>query len=118
LGTIHGLNYKVEDIMKKQFAIATLAASSLFLGGCATSFPAGGLLTDVSLPAGATSAANAGAKKGVATCNSYLALVAVGDCTVETAKKNGGITEVTHMDWKANNILGIIGTYTLTVYGK
>jgi hypothetical protein len=79
--------------------------------------PVGGLLTDIQLPVGATSNAEA-SKTGSAKCTSILALVATGDCSMETAKKNGNITSVTHADWKANNILGIIGNYELIVHGN
>jgi hypothetical protein len=57
-------------------------------------------------------------KVGRATCQSYLGLVAVGDASVMTAMKAGGITKIHHVDWEANNILGIIGTYTCVVYGE
>lgn len=95
---------------------AALVGSALVLGGCATAAPLGGLYTDLNLPVSATSAGTAG-KQGSATCQSILTLLATGDCSFEAAKADGGITTVTHADWKANNILGIIGTYTLTVYG-
>jgi len=102
--------------MKKSFA-AVVTVSALMLGGCATSYPIGGILTDVTLPAGVTEHASA-KKTGVAKCQSILALVANGDCSIEAAKKDGGITKVSHVDWKANNILGIIGNYEVRVYGE
>ncbi len=97
----------------------TLVTVSLvaLLGGCATSAPVGGLYTDVTLPMQATSA-QGGTKVGTSQCTSILAMLATGDCSIEAAKANGGITEVTHVDWKANNILGIIGNYTTTVHGN
>lgn len=98
--------------------LSTLAlAASVSLTGCATSMPVGVILTDVTLPAGATANGEA-TKVGRAKCQSILLLVAQGDCSIEAAKADGGITEVTHMDWKANNILGVIGNYELTVYGN
>ncbi|MEJ2670447.1 MAG: TRL domain-containing protein [Gammaproteobacteria bacterium] len=101
--------------MKKLILGGSIIAASL-LTGCASVAPVGGILTDVSLPITATSNAM-GSKTGEATCMSILALVAQGDCSIETAKRNGGIHKVTHVDWKANNILGIIGNYKLIVYG-
>lgn len=97
----------------------TLVTASLLalLGGCATSVPIGGIYTDIALPVQATSA-QGGSKVGTSECTSILAILATGDCSIDAAKANGGITEVTHVDWKANNILGIIGTYTTTVYGN
>ena len=102
--------------MKKVLFGSSVLAASL-LTGCATVAPVGGLYTDVSVPLVATSNA-VGQKQGEASCMSILALVAQGDCSIEAAKKNGGIRNVTHVDWKANNILGIIGNYKVVVYGE
>ncbi len=48
----------------------------------------------------------------------FLGMVAIGDASIEAAKKNGGITKVHHVDWAVENILGIIGKYRVTVYGE
>lgn len=102
--------------MKRLLAGGAIAAT-LGLSGCATPFPVGGLYTELDLPIAVTANGEA-SRSGVATCRSVLALVATGDCSIETAKRNGGITDVTHVDWKARNILGVIGDYELTVYGN
>jgi len=102
-------------INKKNLFSAVFAAA--MVSGCATPVPVGGLFTDVTLPLQAT-AGSGGSKTGTAVCNSYLGMLSTGDCSIATAKANGGISTVTHMDWQANNILGLIGTYTLTVYGN
>jgi len=57
-------------------------------------------------------------KVGTATSQSYLGMIAVGDSSIQTAAKNGGITKISHVDWKVKNILGFIGEYTVTVYGE
>jgi len=44
-----------------------------------------------------------------------LCQTAIGDCSIEAAKKNGGITKVNNVDWDANNILGIYGSYKVIV---
>ena len=103
--------------MLKAMKVSVLAAGLVLLQGCATSVPVGGLFTDIQLPVSVT-ANGAGDKMGVAKCKSMLGMVATGDCSLEAAKKQGNITEVSHVDWKANNILGIIGEYELVVYGK
>ena len=103
--------------MLKTVKVIGIAAASFLLQGCATSVPVGGILTDVQLPVSVTSNGNA-TKVGVAHCESFLGLLATGDCSIEAAKKQGGITEVTHIDWKANNILGVIGKYELQVHGR
>lgn len=102
--------------MKVKFAIFSLIIGTLT--GCATSFPMGSIYTDVSLPVEATGAAGRATKVGTTECKSILALVATGDCSIEAAKKQGGITTVDHVDWHAENILGVIGKYKVTVYGN
>ncbi len=102
----------------KKLILGSMIAASVTLTGCATSYPVGGLYTDVNLPIAATANNGDASKSGTATCQSILSLVAQGDCSIEAAKKNGGITKVHHVDWDANNILGIIGNYKLTVYGN
>lgn len=59
------------------------------------------------------------AKVGKATATSYLWVVVVGDCSVATAMKNGGITRIHHVDTEFNAILsGIYGKFTTVVYGE
>jgi predicted small secreted protein len=101
----------------KKIIISTLLASAFTLTGCATSHPVGALYTDINVPVTATSNADA-SKTGTATCKSYLAMIAMGDCSIDAAKRNGNISRVSHVDQKANNILGLIGTYTVTVKGE
>lgn len=100
---------------KKLMCLSTAAIIGLFTS-CATPLPYGAIMTDVTMPCAATSA-TPGKKIGTASCQSVLGLVATGDASIATACRNGGITRISHVDWKANNILGIIGTYTCTVYG-
>ena len=98
------------------FALFGVALTTLC--GCATTMPVGGVYTDVKLPVTATSEGGGSEKVGMAECMSVLALVATGDCSIEAAKKNGGITKVYHVDWEANNILGVIGKYKVVVHGE
>jgi hypothetical protein len=95
-----------------------VAVLAIFVAGCATPYPVGSLYTGVKLPVTATSNSGKGLKMGVAECQSILGLVAIGDASIEAAMRNGGITEVHHIDWEAENILGIIGKYKTIVYGK
>jgi hypothetical protein len=101
-------------------SICYLAATAAIVGmvsGCASPMPMGALYTQLKLPVAVTSN-GVGKKEGVAECKSILALVATGDCSIEAAKKNGGITKVTNVDWEAESVLGIIGNYKLRVYGE
>lgn len=101
--------------MKKLFGLFVLAA--LFTG-CASQVPIGLVVTDNTLPLQVGDASAKCTKVGTATSQSYLSMVAVGDCSIEAAAKNGGITKINHADWKVKNILGFIGEYTTTVYGE
>ena len=92
-------------------------ACGLFVSGCASSYPSGVWFTDLKLPVGATSNSVA-TKVGTAESKSYFGLIATGDSSIETAKRNGGIRSVSHVDWEAHNVLGVIGTYKVTVYGE
>lgn len=99
----------------KSLCIAALAAT--MFTGCATTYPIGGLYQELKMPVCATANGKA-TKVGTAECKSILGLVAMGDASIETAKKSAGITEVTHVDWEVENLLGIIGKYKVIVYGN
>lgn len=103
----------------KKFASFSLVLALVFvIGGCATPFPYGIVYTGVNSPIAVGSGNVSYSKVGTATSKSYFGLVATGDASIEAAKNNGGISEVKYVDYKAENILGIIGTYTTTVYGN
>ena len=72
--------------------------------------PAYDLTTETSAPAAV--------KMGRATCKSILGLVAIGDCSLEAAKKAGGISRVAAVDYEYENIIGLYATYTLRVSGQ
>ena len=96
----------------KKSALIALASAAALLAGCATSQPVGVLYTNVSVPVAVTHAqSNTRLKVGVATCTSVFSLVAVGDASIAAAMKNGDITKVHSVDWKAENTLGVIGKY-------
>ena len=99
----------------KMMAVLTLLA---FTVGCATTVPVGSVYTGVKLPVIATANGGQAPKVGTSTCTSVLTLFAWGDASIDAAMKNGGITKVHHVDWDVSNVLGIIGTYKLTVYGE
>jgi hypothetical protein len=103
--------------MKRFWFVFALGAVGMLMG-CATLIPMGGLYTGAKLPGMATSNSGVSTKTGEAQCISVLALVAVGDCSIDAAKKNGGITKVYNVDWDVRNILGIYGTYKVIVSGE
>lgn len=97
--------------------IVALGAVVLLMS-CAMLVPMGSVYTGVKLPMVATANGGASPKTGEATCVSVLGLVALGDCSIEAAKKNAGITKVTHVDWDVQNILGVYGKYKVIVAGE
>ncbi len=101
--------------MKK--VLGLLAFAALFTG-CATQTPIGFILTDNTLPLQVGDASAKSTKVGTATSQSYLMMIAVGDSSINTAARDGGITKINHVDWKVKSMLGIIGEYTTTVYGE
>ncbi len=105
--------------MKKLIASIPLIVLTVFFAGCATPIPVGIAFTDVQFPVLATNnPITEETKKGVSTCESFLGLIAVGDASIEEAAEEAGITKITHIDWDAKNVLGVYGTYTVTVYGE
>lgn len=105
--------------MKKTISFVALSLAAVALSSCAgivNNRPVGALYADVADPVAiSTSSAS---RTGEAKATSYLGLVALGDCSIDAAKKAGGITTVSSVDVKRKNILGIITTYTTVVRGN
>lgn len=97
------------------FILALTAA----LFGCASGIsPVSGILySDVKAPLAVTDAEK-GSKTGTAVCKSYLGAVATGDCSIDAAAKQGGITKIKHVDFKTENYFLIFAKYTVIVYGE
>ena len=58
-----------------------------------------------------------GSKTGEASSESILGLVAWGDCSAQTAAKNGGLKVINHADYKRFSVLGFYSKFTTVVYG-
>lgn len=104
--------------MKKRVGLyVVLLALALMVAGCATPFPMGAFYTGIQSPVAAGSGDLTYSKVGTSVSKSYLSLIATGDSSIAAAKANGNIRVVKFVDYKSENILGIIGTYTTYVYG-
>ena len=104
--------------MKKIAVLLGLVAFLAFpLAGCGTFLPAGALYVGAKAGIGAGGGDLSYSKTGTAESISYLGLVAVGDASIQTAAKNGGITKIKFVDYEVWNILGIYGEYKTIVYG-
>ena len=57
-------------------------------------------------------------KEGKAVCWNVLGIAAWGDCSVEAAKKAGGISKVATVDKENFGILGIVFKTTVVVKGE
>lgn len=101
--------------MKKLLVVMALAC--FVLGGCASYMPLGVIYTGVQGPMAAGGGAVKYSKVGKSEAQSVLGIIATGDASIQTAVKNGGITTIKYVDYHVENILGVIGKYTTTVYG-
>jgi hypothetical protein len=104
--------------MIRVMTAAVLCGVAVLLAGCAMPWPMGLGYSKMSVPVTATDNVGKATKIGTAECQTYLNIVALGDASIEAAKKNGGITKVHHVDWSVDNVLGVIGKYKVTVYGE
>jgi hypothetical protein len=102
--------------MKKIIALSSIVAAAALLASCATPFAVGTLYTGTTTGLSATG--GAGTKTGQACTTSILSVVATGDGSIAAAKADGRITNVTSVDYSANNILGIYGQYCTIVKGN
>lgn len=104
--------------MKKNLCV--IATAGLLLSGCSfvTSPVSGAFYTDVKTPVLiADGKVSPNAKVGEATCKVIFG-VAVGDCSIETAAKNGNISKVQAIDSETFNVLWVYGTYKVKVVGE
>ncbi|MFZ5724296.1 MAG: TRL domain-containing protein [Pseudomonadota bacterium] len=96
-----------------RFALLPVLAGSLLLSGC---------YINLSTPAPAFTVkldADSAPKQGSATCTGFLWAFATGDCSVDTAMKNGRISKVHHVDGKTKVILyGAYSEGTVVVHGE
>lgn len=60
----------------------------------------------------------ASTKTGKATQSGILGVVTTGDSSIEAARKAGDVNRISHIDYHASHILGIIGDCTTIVYGE
>jgi hypothetical protein len=105
--------------MKRLVGILSLFAI-VFMAGCgaySVSPVTGFLYSDVKGPWSAPSVGNS-TKVGRATAQSIFGLIATGDASIETAAKSAGITKIHHVDYESKNLLGIVATWTVVVYGE
>ncbi len=93
--------------MKKITQFLGLAVVAAMISSCS-----------ITVPVAATSNP-VGGKVGKASGNCYLNLVCVNvDASIMTAAKNGGISKISTVDYKYDDLLGIIQTHECIVTGE
>ena len=98
-------------------ATLTLAVALGFSFACVQSPTGPGLIyMDVKGPLGPGDGVEV-SKRGQACANTFLALFATGDASIEAAKRAGGITQITTLDHHSTNVLGF-GSFCTIVYGR
>ncbi len=99
--------------------IAALITLVFALNGCAmVRAPATGFFyTDTQ--SGMDSTSNqAGNRIGVSCLTTILGLVATGDASIESARRNGGITLISSVDETSQSYVGVYGKYCVVVRGR
>ena len=54
-----------------------------------------------------------GQKTGEACAQNYFGIIAVGDATIESAKRDGGVSTVKEVSYQSSNILGVASFCTV-----
>lgn len=99
----------------KTLVLAVLSTTALVLTSCGVP-RVGCIYTDVKNPLEVGPGTSM--RTGTSTSTVYCGLVALGDASIDTAKRNGRITKVASVDEQVKTILGIVTTYTTTVRGN
>ncbi|MCZ7582726.1 MAG: TRL-like family protein [Deltaproteobacteria bacterium] len=95
------------------FVVAISAMACAYAQSPVTGFVYG----NVQGPLTVTDLENA-SKKGMGTCKSVLGIISWGDCSIEAAAQQGGITKVRHVDFDSLNVIFVYAAYTTIVYGE
>jgi hypothetical protein len=106
-------------LTKQTSLLAALALFTAGISGCAMAGP--GLLTGgiyQGYTVGSSVGPGAPGKTGESCAMSILGAVAIGDASVDAAKKAGGITQVATIDHESFSILGIYGNVCTVVKGS
>ncbi len=104
--------------MKK---FTTLLVMFLGLAGCAStgwnSKTGYGLYISTVEPVTVTSSTK-GTRAGSSCSHNILGIAAVGNASIDQAKKNAQVSSVTHVDQYYDNIFGLYGRVCTAVYGN
>jgi hypothetical protein len=104
--------------MRKIMIAAVLIAVSQLAMACAMAkSPVTGVwYTNVKAPEAV--GAGPAVKSGESCATSILGLIAVGDASIDAARKAGGIVDVAYVDSQSFSLLGLFATYCVQVRGR
>ena len=97
--------------------IMLLALALVFLGGCSSKAGLVGAIY-AGYTEGLTSTAQVSVKKGESCAMSILGLLAIGDASIDTARRAGGIRSISSVDEQYTNVIGIYASKCTIVRGK
>lgn len=97
--------------------VLVLAIAVLFTSCASTGPTGGGLYHDIKYGINANDSENA-SKTGTACQSSILGLFGFGDASIDTAKKESGITKVSSIDASSFNVLGLYNKYCSIIKGN
>ncbi|MDH5477686.1 MAG: TRL-like family protein [Nitrospinota bacterium] len=106
--------------MKKVLLFAVLVAMVPMVSGCLASVrtPITGILfTDVKGPESVGDGGDV-SKSAEVCATSIMGWVAVGDASIEAAKKSGGISEIAFVDYHSTSVMGVFAKYCVRVSGR
>lgn len=107
-------------MFKKSLQTITVAAAVVTASGCAavaSPVGQGALFTSVQGPVTATPN-SAVSKVGESCASNVLGLFATGDASIEQARRNGGINEVSTIDHHSTSVLFIYSKFCTVVRGQ
>ena len=108
--------------MRRVLVVACLVCLAMVCAGCYSTPakpPIGAVFSDIQAPLttelhGQPTAS----RRGEASTESILGLVSWGDCSLEEAARDGGLTTIQYCDYAYQNvILGIYQKFTVIAYG-
>ena len=106
-------------MLKMILAVTVLVPVLVMTGGCAMARSPVTGFAYTSTQAGLSATSNqTGNRVGKACANSYLGIIATGDASIETARRNGGITMITSIDEESSSTLGVYAEYCTVVRGR
>ena len=101
--------------------------SKILAAGLAISFLAGCAMTPVAPPRGIMftdqkaplfPASETGSLKGSASAHNIMFMAGWGDCSIQTAATNAGITKIKNIDYELSNYFIFYQKFTVNVYGE